>query len=450
MHSTQDHKNSGLFSWLETQKIAGTTKHYKYSTKDHGTQMAMPEILSRGVENKLRQREEKIQKEDMTILPLIDVALETAVLELAASKVAPIARLLRRNGVNIATCWQSKNYGFVWWVTAANLQFQTIKDAIRDINCLGITVDETTDCGVQKQLIVYLKTQHHASQRFLGIVSMEGSKSVDIVEAVVSILKRYDLDITKLASVSFEGCSTIRGAVNGVIVRMNRIINFKVNPDLGEDCGESRIFAAHCVLHRLNLSLNDVFVSEDAPNVVNILADKIELVVEYVHNWFARSLESRHQYEKLIDVFTRAEIPGSWNDTRLLFRHPAIRAVVRSHRATVSFIDENDKVRTSLEGCFVRGSLTDDDFLSEMGTVRKAVGIMFTLSKFLQASVQTPWEAFLLIQIGVGRLSDLLDNVPKTKSVVAVKLLIHTLMNSVNKRIPVSEGKMIAIYDSVY
>ena len=181
----------------------------EHSTKDHGTQMAMPEILPRGVEKKLRQREEKIQKEDMTILRLIDVALETAVLELAASEVAPIARLLRRNGVNIATCWQLKNYGFVWWVTAADLQFQTIKDAVRDINCFGVTIDETTDCGVQKQLIVYLKTQHHASQKFLGLVSMEGSKTVDIVEAVVSILKRYDLDITKLASVSSDGCSTI-------------------------------------------------------------------------------------------------------------------------------------------------------------------------------------------------------------------------------------------------
>ncbi|KAI6658818.1 hypothetical protein LOD99_15143 [Oopsacas minuta] len=99
----------------------------------------MPEILARGVGKNLRQRKEKIQKENMTILPLIEAALETAVLELAASKVAPIARLLRGNGFDIATGWQSKNYGFVWWVTAANLQFQTIKDAIRDINCFGIS-----------------------------------------------------------------------------------------------------------------------------------------------------------------------------------------------------------------------------------------------------------------------------------------------------------------------
>ncbi|KAI6657082.1 hypothetical protein LOD99_15868 [Oopsacas minuta] len=191
---------------------------------------------------------------------------------------------------------------------------------------------------------------------------MEGSKSVDIVEAVVSILKRYDLDITKLASVSSDGCSTMRGAVNEIIVRLNYIINFKVNPDLGGDCGENRIFTAHCVLHRLNLSLNDVFVSEDAPNVVKILADKIEFIVKYVNNWFARSSDRRHQYEKLIDVLTRVKIPGSWNDTRWLSRHPAIRAVIRSHRAIVTCIDENDKVSTSLEGCFVRECLTDDNF----------------------------------------------------------------------------------------
>ena len=47
-------------------------------------------------------------------MPFIDAPLESSALELAASKVAPLVHLLRRNGVKVNKSWCSKDYGFVW------------------------------------------------------------------------------------------------------------------------------------------------------------------------------------------------------------------------------------------------------------------------------------------------------------------------------------------------
>ena len=79
-------------------------------------------------------------------------------------------------------------------------------------------------------------------------------------------------------------------------------------------------------------------------------------------------------------------------------------------------------MKQSPEGLVVAKWMSDTDFMTEMKVVRSVVKVMFRLSIILQASVQSPWEAFLLIQIGVDRLTELLDEVKEIKSVAAVGL----------------------------
>ena len=79
-------------------------------------------------------------------------------------------------------------------------------------------------------------------------------------------------------------------------------------------------------------------------------------------------------------------------------------------------------MKQSPEGLVVAKWMSDTDFMTEMKVARSVVKVMFRLSIILQASVQSPWEAFLLIQIGVDRLTELLDEVKEIKSVAAVGL----------------------------
>ena len=98
-----------------------------------------------------------------------------------------ISILVRRTRYLLTECtqsWCSKNYGFVWWRCAAEVQKEVIKGDLSGMKCFGLTVDETTDVGVEKQLIVYLKTASTKRQKFLGLVTMTGSTADDIVQAI--------------------------------------------------------------------------------------------------------------------------------------------------------------------------------------------------------------------------------------------------------------------------
>ena len=72
------------------------------------------------------------------------------------------------------------------------------------VKCFGLTVDETTDVGVEKQLIVYLKTASTKRQKFLGLVTMTGSTADDIVQAIQGVLLDFGLDIQNMASFSSD------------------------------------------------------------------------------------------------------------------------------------------------------------------------------------------------------------------------------------------------------
>ena len=93
------------------------------------------------------------------------------------------------------------------------------------VKCCGLTVDETTDVGVENQLIMYLKAASTKRQKFLGLVTMTRSTAGDIVQAIQGVLLDFGLDIQNMASFSSDGCSTMRGAENSVLVKLTRLIN---------------------------------------------------------------------------------------------------------------------------------------------------------------------------------------------------------------------------------
>ena len=120
---------------------------------------------------------------------------------------------------------------------------------------------------------------------------MTGSTVDDIVQAIQGVLLDFGLEIQNMASFSSDGCSTMRGAENGVQIKLTRIITIATHPQRPSDVEDKCLFAPHCVLHHLNLSLNDIFLSERAPVTVCELVDRIELIVKYCYSCFARSSE---------------------------------------------------------------------------------------------------------------------------------------------------------------
>ena len=114
---------------------------------------------------------------------------------------------------------------------------------------------------------------------------------------------------------SSDGASVMRGLENGVKARIDRFIAGQ-GTGTSDSVPKKMIFSCHCVLHRVNLSLDDVFVAEGASNEVAELADKIEILMKYCYNFFSRSPERREAYLSLVNQFTECVLPGSWVDTR--------------------------------------------------------------------------------------------------------------------------------------
>ena len=83
----------------------------------------------------------------------------------------------------------------------------------------GITVDETTNVAVERQLIVYVKVA--GESRLMGLVNVLSGASEDLLHA----LRNWGFDIRNVACFSSDGASTMVGSETGLKVRLNRHIS---------------------------------------------------------------------------------------------------------------------------------------------------------------------------------------------------------------------------------
>ena len=111
--------------------------------------------------------------------------------ELALSKVNPIAEILEKHDVLITPFLRGKNYPLVFVRSGATLLFEEVRDFAK--GPFGITVDETTDIAVQKQMIVYVKAK--SARRFLGLINIEFGSGQGLLEATVKLVGDRGINI---------------------------------------------------------------------------------------------------------------------------------------------------------------------------------------------------------------------------------------------------------------
>ena len=95
-------------------------------------------------------------------------------------------------------------------------------------------------------------------------------------------------------------------------------------------------------------------------------------------------------------------------------------------------------------------SLTDKIFLIDLITTRRALRVLYRLSIRLQYNSQSPWNAYLIIERAVTQLEDVYEDANNSDDEItesAGKALTKEIMLSVQRRFPMNEGKLLAIYD---
>ena len=78
------------------------------------------------------------------------------------------------------------------------------------------------------------------------------------------------------------------GSKTGLKVRLNRHIRHALNMEDTED-GSCLFFNVHCVCHRVNLAVDDMFKREWVKKKVCELADQIEIVIKYCYDFLGES-----------------------------------------------------------------------------------------------------------------------------------------------------------------
>ena len=434
--------------WREWRVCSGHSKKERFREHNgykHSIQPSLSSVVEKSKEMFVKAKESEAESIRRQVVPLVDVVSLCATQELAMIKVDPIARLLEKHNVSVTPYWRSKNYPFVFLRAGAELQFLSLRDFGSGMP-FGITVDETTDVAVEKQLIAYIKVA--GESRFMGLVNVQSGASEELMYAMVKLINDRGFDIRNIACFSSDGASTMVGSKTGLKVRLDRHIRQALDIENVKD-GSCLFFNVHCVCHRVNLAVDDVFKKEWVEKRVCELADKIEIVIKYCYNFFSRSPDRRKEYKSLINTFSRITLPGAWCDTRWLSRFSAVNSVTENTKAIVHWAT-NSHIKTTHEAQFVIASLTDKTFLADLNTTRRALRALYRLSIRLQYDSQSPWNAYLVIERAITQLEDVYedaDNSDDEMDESAGKALTKQLMLSVQRRFPMDEGKLVAIYD---
>lgn len=132
---------------------------------------------------------------------------------------------------------------------------------VRASKFFSLIADETTDISTKEQLsftLRYVDEHLKSDEIFLGLYEMRSTTGEAITDAIIDILRRFDLDITFCRGQCYDGASNMKGQYLGVQSRIKSL--------------EPRATYVHCFNHSLNLAL------QDAVRGIGLMRDTLQYV----------------------------------------------------------------------------------------------------------------------------------------------------------------------------
>ena len=279
------------FSEWRVQKVgfqrSDLTDHQKAADKNpalRGNAMLTPqEMWTAAKEKATQQAQTKLEDRKASVLPLVDLTMVLGSEEVSMRKSEAFLAWGERNGVACTSSWRSKNYNWSFATATADVQRQVLKERVRGLK-YGVIMDESTDCALAKQLVLYVKVQ--GAVLFAGMLDMAADGSGEgIKNACVQLLTDLDMERKNPSAVATYGAAAMRGSKKGATKLLS-------------DWAEGPVFTSHCVLHRINLAVVDVFDGKpNCPDVVQELAVEIETSLRYAYSYFNRSTANRKELQ---------------------------------------------------------------------------------------------------------------------------------------------------------
>ena len=146
-----------------------------------------------------------------------------------------------------------------------------IKSEIQECAFLSIQVDETLDVSCKSQLSIIFRycIQGRIEERFIGFYDVSSDKSAAGLTGIIRmVLEEWDIDMNKVISQTYDGCSVMAGRQGGV-------------QSLVKQFCPHAIFI-HCYAHQLNLVL--LYGSKTIKEVRLFISD-----LTAFHSFFSKS-----------------------------------------------------------------------------------------------------------------------------------------------------------------
>ncbi|XP_070532042.1 zinc finger protein 862-like [Ptychodera flava] len=193
---------------------------------------------------------------------------------------------------------------------------EQIVNEVNDSCCFAVLIDEMSDVGMDKTLIIYLRYLVNAKVvvRYFEVVGLEGCTSDDIFNSLINVLQSKGVDIKNMYSAGTDGASVMTGKHKGVATRLQK----EVNPFL---------IAIHCCAHRLALA------SAQAAHSVKLI-DKFEQHLVQIFNYFHYSTKHKARLRNIFGILgQQARLFVRPCDTRWLSVTGSVEAVIANLRA---------------------------------------------------------------------------------------------------------------------
>ena len=274
---------------------------------------------------------DQLSKDDASVINFLKAAYYLAKNELPKSHFHSVLELLTSVGVEVkqssgATYTSNQSVGDFQRAIASVIREETI-EAIRNSGQYAITIDESTDRGNKKRLLIYVDYLVNGAKetRFLSNVQITtGTADAEtITKCVLAELASYELDPEDMSGIGTDGASVMTGRKNGVVVKLKQH-----SPNL---------IGVHCAAHRCALATSQAANSIDE---IKAYARTVSNVFYYFSNSALRQ-NKLHEIQQLLELpeLKYAEVhsvrwPSLDRVVQILYRtYPAL-VVALEHEAT--------------------------------------------------------------------------------------------------------------------
>ena len=158
-------------------------------------------------------------------------------------------------------------------------------EKLRQSPALGLMIDESTDLGMEKHLIVFINYLDKGilQTSYLTLIKLTAADANVVFSSLVGYLRACDIDIRKVYGFSSDGAAVMVGKQNGVAQRLKNENEY--------------MLSMHCVAHKLALS------SLDAAKSIKEVS-YFEGMLHSIHSFFNRSskrLEHLRLWQDILD-----------------------------------------------------------------------------------------------------------------------------------------------------